>query len=174
MAEISPQTSTIRGYVKLPIRRDSIKYIVGRTSMNYGEVIDLFTIILNKILKNVIEELDEWIDARVAKRTGQLRDNLKANLRSSRIVNNILKLIIRSDLDYAPKVDEYATSQVRHSGTDREHSGKKAYAYYYGHYGAITLDDPYAVGGFFYKMQQYAAQRIDLWLTRFREKYFRG
>ena len=110
-------------------------------------VIDM---VLRTALSHTIDDLDDWIDEFVPKRTGQLRDSLKHNLRSSRVINKtLLKLYFGTHLDYADFVNDMTTSQVAHNGTI-------GYAYYYGNYGRITLNDPNAVGSFFDKMIQYA------------------
>jgi hypothetical protein len=123
-------------------------------AITYAAVVGFIDTILRAALSRTIDDLDRWIDTYVPKRTGQLRDSLKANLRSSRVIQGkLLKLYFGTRLDYAEFVNEMTTSQVAHSG-------ETGYAYYYGHYGRITLDDPNAIGNFFDAMINYARMEL--------------
>ena len=122
--------------------------------ITYAGAVTLIDTILRATLSRTIDDLDLWIDEYVPKRTGQLRDSLKKNLRSSRVIkNNLLKLYFGTHLNYADFVNDMTTQQV-------QHDGETGYAYYYGHYGRITLDDPDAIGGFFDAMIRFARMAL--------------
>ena len=151
-------------HIKMGIPTDQIKYIAGHSKLTYDQVLILIRNVLEDTLSDVIMDLELWIKSKVPKRTGQLRESLIANLHSSRVKNGLLRLILGTHLDYAAKVASYSTSQVRHM---RE----KGYAYYYGHYGRITLDDPRAIGNFFDKMLEFAKERVDVRLIEAKNRY---
>ena len=162
----------LRKTTKIGIKKAQIKYIVGKTkNLNYDQVLEIIKSFLVEVLELTLLDLEEWIETYVPKRTGQLRDNLLKNIRSSRVVGSVMRIIIATSIDYAEKVAEMSTAQVRHSGTDREHSGKKAYAYYWGHYGPIYLDDPEAIGNFFDVLAEYAKDRVIMNLAKMKSKY---
>ena len=160
---------------KVGVKKDHIRYIAGQhDNLTYEQVLALIEKMLMEILNLTLGNLELWIETHVPKRTGQLRDNLLRNLKSSRVRDGIMRLIIGTNIDYATDVNQMSTAQVRHSGTWREHSGKKAYAYYYGHYGPIYLEDPEAEGNFFDKLIEFAKERITINLARTKAKYFKS
>ena len=123
--------------------------------ITYPAAVAVLDMILTYALKLTIAHLYEWIDEKVPKRTGQLRDSLKINLKTSTVKNKLLKLYFGTHLDYAGFVNDMTTSQVAHDG-------EVGYAYYYGHYGKIILDDPNAIGGFFDAMIEEARLTLQL------------
>jgi len=139
--------------VKIGLSKDQIEYIARGSNYTYEEVLDIIRAILTDTLNGVTADIEQWIDKAVPKRTGQLRDNLKANLKSSNVQKGLLRIILRTHVDYASDVNQMSTSQVRHHG-------EVGYAYYYGHYGKIILSDPSAEGNFFDKMITFARERI--------------
>ncbi len=157
----------LRKTTKIGIKKAAIKYIAGKNvNLSYEDVLKVINDILNEVHVSVLADMEEWINEKVPKRTGQLRDNLLRNIQSSRVRDGVLRIIIATSIDYASKVNEMSTSQVQHRGTWKEHSGKWAYAYYYGNYGRIFLDDPSAVGGFFDALVEYAKERALFHLAR--------
>ena len=134
------------------VRKAEIKYIIKHTNLTYQQVVDVITNILDHTLAATMKDLKAWINKYVPKRTGQLRDSLKKNLESSRVVNGIMRIKLGTHLNYAPAVNLFSTSQVRHRG-------EIGYAYYYGHYGRIVLNDPLAIGSFWDKILLYITQR---------------
>lgn len=139
---------------------------------------------LHDILALTIDDLEAWIKKKVPKRTGKLRDSLIKNLHSSSVIGGILKLMMGTKVKYAEDVNDYTTQQVRHRNTKREHhwayydtkSGRKryhpkAYAYYYGYHGEITLNDPEAIGHFWDFMRVYARTRILYNMAKVKKKY---
>ena len=142
-----------------------IKYIAGSYELTYDEVLDQVQELLKDILQNTTIELIEWIKKKVPKRTGQLRHSLIANLESSRVQKGLMRIILGTNIDYAKFVTDMSTSQVAHSG-------EVGYAYYYGNYGRITLNDPEAIGHFFRELIFYAKERTQLNLAKAKAKYF--
>lgn len=162
----------IRATTKIGVKKAQIKYIAGKTkNLNYEQVLEIIKTFLEEILELTLLDMEEWIETYVPKRTGQLRQNLIDNIQSSRVRAGVLRIIIATSIDYASKVNEMSTVQVQHDSTDREHSGKKAYAYYYKHYGPITLDDPEAIGSFFDALVEYAKERVFFNLAKMKSKY---
>jgi len=155
----------------ISLKKDSIKYIAGNLKLSYEETVRLITNILQDALDWTIREMEDWIKKFVPKRTGQLQDNLLANIKSSRVRDHTLKLIIRTSIDYAGKVSEMSDAQVQHDSTWFEHSGERAYAYYYGHYGRIYLNDPDAKGDFFQLLQEYGKDRAFVNLAKAKARH---
>ncbi len=163
---------SLRSTTKIGIKKAAIKYIAGKDKdLTYEDVLKLITDILNEIHSSVLADMEDWINVKVPKRTGQLRDNLIQNIQSSRVRAGVLRIIIATSIDYASEVNEMTTGQVQHGGTHKEHSGKTAYAYYYGHYGKIFLLDPGAIGGFFDSLVKFAKERAMFHLARITMKY---
>ena len=135
--------------------------------MSYEEV--LFTIqeMLEYVLEQLLLELEFWINKFVPKRTGQLRESLIANLYSSQVKKGLMRVILGTNLDYAKDVADMSTTQVRHFG-------EEGYAYYYSHYGKITLDDPQAIGNFWEELLKYAKEKCMFILQRAIDEYFAG
>lgn len=120
--------------------------------------------IFHDVLISVKKDLRDWIRLYVPRRTGQLQHNLLYNLDKSKITRSILKFIAGSTIRYADRVNNMSSAQVKHYSS-REHSGKLAYAYYYGYRGRIFLNDPMAVGSFFGKLIDYMRRRVDYHIT---------
>ena len=157
------------------ISKDVISYVAGRLQMTYAETLILITTILQDTLDWTIIDVEGWITEFVPKRTGQLQNNLILNLHSSFIKNKtMIRLVLKTFIDYAGDVDAYSDAQVQHNATWFEHSGERAYAYYGGHHGAIFLDDPEAVGGFMSKLQEFAKGRALFNLTKAQMKFMGG
>ena len=154
------------------VEKGSISYIAGSLKLTFEEAKLLIQNILADTLAWTLIEVEEWINTYVPKRTGQLRENLIRNLQSSWVKGGFnIRLVIRTHIDYAAKVNAMSDAQVQHSGTWYEHSGARAYAYYYGYHGRIYLDDPEAIGGFFEVMQQYAKLRVFVNLAKAKARH---
>jgi len=144
-----------------------IKFIAKNTKVDFAEILSLLHNMLLYVLDELIFELKTWINTKVPKRTGQLRDNLLKHLDSSNVKKGLMRLVLGTDIQYAPDVAEMATRQVRHSG-------EVGYAYYYGHYGKINLNDPQAIGDFWNELMEYAQERTMFILQRAIDEYFEG
>jgi hypothetical protein len=156
----------------ISLKKDAITYIAGQLNLTYEDTKLMITNVLQDALDWTLEDMKEWIKEFVPKRTGQLQDNLLANIESSRVVDFTLKLIIRTSIDYAADVNAMSDAQVQHDATWFEHSGKRAYAYYYGNYGPIFLNDPNAMGGFFQELQEYGKQRSFVNLAKAKARHY--
>jgi len=144
-----------------------IKYLAKGTTLTFDEVAALLHNMFLYVLDELLFELRIWIKTKVPKRTGQLRDNLLKNLKSSNVKKGLMRLVLGTNIDYAPEVAEMSTSQVRHSG-------EIGYAYYYGESGKITLNDPQAIGDFWNELMDYAQERTMSILKRAIDEYFVG
>ena len=154
-----------RTKIGLPVIK--IKYLAKNTKVDFEEVLALLHNMLLYVLDELLFELRIWIKTKVPKRTGQLRDNMLKQLESSNVKKGLMRLVLGTNIDYAPKVAEMSTGQVRHSG-------EKGYAYYYGEHGPIILNDPEAIGDFWEVLMDYAQERTTLILNRAINEYFAG
>jgi len=151
----------------IDISTAAIQYIVGKTTYNYNQVIGLIENILTETLEATINDLDLWIDMHVPKRTGQLRWFLKHNLRASSVELGIMRLKIGTNLEYAKRVAEMPTANVRHYN-------QMGYVYYtniFGIRGKVRLNDPQAVGFFWNKLLEYAHERTEVNFIKAKNKY---
>ena len=154
MTALNPKTQLT---VKLDKAR--VSRIAKAAQMTSNQLTQLLEAVLNETLDNTMFDVLHWINRFVPRRTGQLRESLLRNMQSSRVRNGVLRFIIGTHLNYAARVSAMSTSQVRHSSRF-EHSRKRAYAYYYGHYGRIFLYDPEAIGGFWGALLKFINTRI--------------
>ena len=76
----------------------------------------------------------------------------------------MVKLVLKTTIDYAKYVDAMSTSQVAHSG-------ETGTAYYHGNYGDIALNDPQAIGDFWDTYVQESQHRLDVNLTKAKNKW---
>lgn len=131
-----------------------ILYLVGKTRHTIAQVKRTIHDILTDCLEPTLADIIDWIEKYVPARTHQLRDSLLERLNDSHIARDrFLKVVLGSDLEYAKYVNDFNTSQVRHSG-------EIGYAYYYGFHGKMTLDDPTAIGNFWGLLQMHAKDRL--------------
>ena len=144
-----------------------IKFLAKNTEVDFDEILSLLHNMLLYVLDELIFELKTWIKTKVPKRTGQLRDNLLKHLESSNVKKGLMRLVLGTDIQYAPDVAEMPTRTVRHSG-------EVGYAYYYGHHGKINLNDPQAIGDFWNELMEYAQERTMFILQRAIDEYFAG
>lgn len=144
-----------------------IKYLAKGTTLTFEEIMALLHSMFLYVLDELLSELRIWINTKVPKATGQLRDSLLKNLESSNVKKGLMRLVLGTHIDYAPKVAEMSTSQVRHAG-------KKSYAYYYGESGPIILWDPQAIGNFWEELMKYAEERTVFIMQRAIDEYFAG
>lgn len=171
---------------QLTIRLDKAKIssIAKEAEITSSQLTQLLNAVLNQTLDLLMEEVLAWILRFVPKRTGQLRDSLLRNMQSSRVRKGVLRFIIGTHLNYAPRVNAMSGNQVKHHSWF-EHGkmirrkkkkgkgkkfikkrGKRAYAYYYGHYGRIFLDDPEAMGHFWNHLLIFIYKRAKINLAK--------
>ncbi len=140
-------------------------------NLTIAQIKNMIGQLLQEIMDACLTDMDAWIDKFVPKRTGQLRDNLHRNIRSSRVRSNVMRIIIRTSIDYAEKVNQMSDAMVQHDNTWKEHSGRWAYAYYWGHYGKILLNDPDAIGKFFDTFVEFTKDRVLVNMIKIKNKY---
>jgi len=144
-----------------------IKYIAKGATLTFEEILALLHNMLLYVLDELLFELRVWINTKVPKRTGQLRENLLKHLETSGVKKGLMRIVLGTDIRYAPDVAKYSTSQVRHSG-------EIGYAGYYGITGPISLWDPEAIGNFWEELMKYAEERTELIKQRAIDEYFGG
>ncbi len=144
-----------------------IRYLAKSSPLTYDEITALLHSMFLYILNELMFELRIWIKTKVPKRTGQLRDNLLKHLESSNVKKGLMRLVLGTDIQYAPDVADYSTRQVRHSG-------EIGYAYYYGESGRMVLNDPQAIGNFWEELIEYAQERRMFITRRAIDEYFKG
>ena len=144
-----------------------IKILVKGSKLTFDEVMALYHSMFLYALDELLADLRAWIIEKVPKRTGQLQDNLLKNLESSNVKKALMRVVIGTNIDYAPDVAEMSTAQVRHYG-------EPGYAYYYGKHGKIILDDPQAIGNFWEELIAYSKERTVNILQRAIDEYFAG
>jgi len=144
-----------------------IKYIAKNTEVDYEDIVILLHNMFLYVLDELLFELRIWINTKVPKRTGQLRESLLKNLESSSVKKGLMRLVLGTDVGYAPDVAKYSTRQVRHSG-------EVGYAYYWGEDGRMILNDPEAIGNFWEELIKYAKERSMFIMQRAISEYFSG
>lgn len=157
MADLSPQTR-----ITIKVQKDQITYLANKTEMSYEDIKIRIRWMLEFIKKNLLDELIKWIDVYVPKRTGQLRELLKQWLNGSNIANQVLRIVIGTNLPYAGRVEGMETLNVRHTG-------EVGYVYYpniFGIRGKVLLQDPSAVGHFFTELMKFAVDRAYFWVDQ--------
>jgi len=153
--------------VKVGLPIIEIKYIAKGNKLTFEEIASLLHNMLLYVLDELMTDLVWWIKKKVPKATGQLQDNLLANLKSSNVKKGLMRIVLGTDITYAPDVADMSTAQVRHFG-------EKRYAYYYGKHGPIILNDPQAVGNFWEELIAYAQERRINIIQRAIDEYFGG
>ena len=144
-----------------------IKFLAKGNALTFEEILALYHNMLLYVLDELLFELRIWINTKVPKRTGQLRENMLRHLKTSTVKKGLMRLVLGTNIDYAPKVAEMTTGQVRHTG-------EIGYAGYYGVTGPISLNDPEAIGNFWEELLKYADERTNFILQRAIDEYFAG
>ena len=144
-----------------------IKYLAKGSTLTFDEILALYHNMLLYVLDELLFELKIWINTKVPKRTGQLRENMLKHLETSNVKKGLMRILLGTNIDYAPKVAEMTTGQVRHSG-------EIGYAGYYGITGPIVLNDPQAIGNFWEELLKYADERTEFIMQRAIDEYFKG
>ena len=132
------------------IRQPKIRKIAKRNeNLDVKDVKQIVDKVLHMTNSLVIKDVTKWIRRFVPKMTGQLRHNLWKHLLNSYVKNQVARIIIETDIDYAKRVNDMGTHNVRHKGKKVKRHGK-----------IIVLWDPQAIGGFFDKMVIFAKKSI--------------
>ena len=150
--------------VELGIDKARIRYMVRNLKLTETELNALIQKTLNETLHITIADLEDWIKKKVPKRTGALRENLLLNLRMSSVKILMMRIIVKTSIEYAKFVNEMTTSQVAHSGETGYVRGV----------GSVILNDPEAIGHFFDELYLYTKQRCLTNLRKMRLLYLGG
>lgn len=143
------------------IRAQEIKRIADK---NDDLTVKMAKDIIEKILKETtqltMKMLRKWIHKRVPKMTGRLRRDLLKHLQDSYVRSNVLRIFIQTSIDYAKRVNDFDTHNVRHRGKRIKYRGR-----------TIVLNDPQAIGHFFDEMLKFAIKAILHNLITVKRKY---
>lgn len=121
------------------------------------EIIDQ---ILRETTRMTMKMMRKWINKRVPKMTGRLRRDLLKHLQDSYVKSNVLRIFIQTSIDYAKRVNDFDTHNVRHKGKRIKYRGR-----------TIILNDPQAIGHFFDEMLKFAIKAILHNLITIKRKY---
>ena len=116
--------------------------------------------ILRDVMLKSLKMLRKWINRRVPKMTGRLRRDLLRHLRDSYVRSSVLRIFIQSSIEYAKRVNDFETHNVRHKGKRIRYRGK-----------IIILNDSQAIGHFFDEMVKFALQAIKINLANIKRRY---
>ena len=126
------------------------------------QIQDIINNILNDTHRLVTRDLRKWINSKVPKMTGRLRRDLLSHLRTSYVSSYVLRIFIQTSIEYAKRVNDFETKNVRHKGKKIRYRGK-----------TYILHDYKAIGHFFDKMIIFAINLINYHLVRVKSKYSR-
>lgn len=143
------------------IRAHDIRKIAERNEfLTIYEIQDILQKVLEETTKRVVKDLRKWINSKVPKMTGRLRRDLLSHLRTSYVRSSVLRIFIQTSIDYAERVNEFETKNVRHKGKRVKYRGK-----------TYILHDFRAIGHFFDKMVIIAINLINYHLAKVKSKY---
>ena len=142
------------------IRMPEIKKLAKKYDMKVRAVEKLFNNLLRDVHINVTKQIRAWIKRKVPKMTGRLRFDLWSHVKDSYVRKCIIRIFIHTSVEYAKRVNEFSTANVRHVHVRKRYRGR-----------IIILNDPAAVGHFFDKMVIFAIQRIEISIERFKVKH---
>jgi len=143
------------------IRKGNLRKVVERNEyLTIYEIEAILEKILVETTKRVMRDLRKWINSKVPKMTGRLRRDLLSHLRTSYVSNSILRIFIQTSIEYAKRVNEFETKNVRHRGKRVKYRGK-----------VYILHDFKAIGHFFDKMVIFAINLINYHLAKVKSKY---
>ena len=120
----------------------------------------IIILILRETHKKTVKDVAKWIKIRVPKMTGRLRRDLLRHLLTSYVSAAVLRIFIQTSIDYAKRVNEFETFNVRHKGKKIKYRGR-----------TIRLNDRKAIGHFFDEMVKFAIKTILYHLDRSKRRY---
>ena len=120
----------------------------------------IIVLILRETHKRVVKDVSKWIKIRVPKMTGRLRRDLLTHLLTSYVTAAVLRIFIQTSIDYAKRVNDFETFNVRHKGKKIKYRGK-----------TIRLNDRKAIGHFFDEMIKFTIKTILYHLDKSKRKY---
>jgi len=143
------------------IRASEIKRITqNNPNLNLKDVNKIIDQILRETTRLTMKTMRKWINKRVPKMTGRLRRDLLKHLQDSYVKSNVLRIFIQTSIDYAKRVNDFQTHNVRHRGKRIKYRGR-----------VIILNDPQAIGHFFDEMLKFAIKAILHNLIAVKRKY---
>ena len=143
------------------IRAYDLKKIAqGNPNLNLKQVQNIIDQILRETTRLTMKMMRKWINKRVPKMTGRLRRDILKHLQDSYVKSNVLRIFIQTSIDYAKRVNDFQTHNVRHRGKRIKYRGR-----------TIVLNDPQAIGHFFDEMLKFAIKAILHNLITVKRKY---
>jgi len=143
------------------IRAPELKRIAEKqASLTVHDVHTIMEDILTDTYHLVMKDLIIWINHKVPKMTGRLRKDILNHLKDSYVRNHVLRIFIQTSIDYAERVNEFETKNVRHFGKRIRYRGK-----------TIILKDSRAIGHFFDEMVKFTIKDINFHLVKVKRKY---
>ena len=128
-----------------------ILFVVKSNLLKYDNVLQTIQDMLQYVLDELSTLLTIWINSKIPKDTGLLRSDILKSLReNSEITAYILKMLLKTDLEYAERVAAMDTFQVRH------------------------IIDPEAIGNFWMELELYTKEMLMTILQRSIDEYFGG
>jgi len=143
------------------IRAPEIRTVAQRNKqLTVSQIKDIIEKILAETVRLAVKDLVTWINSKVPKMTGRLRRDLMRHLRSSYVSSGVLRIFVQTSIDYAKRVNDFETFNVRHRGKRVRYRGK-----------IIVLYDSQAIGHFFDEMIKFAIKMIQYHLERAKRRY---
>ena len=143
------------------IRAYDLKKIAqGNPNLNLKQVQNIIDQILRETTRLTMKTMRKWINKRVPKMTGRLRRDILKHLQDSYVKSNVLRIFIQTSIDYAKRVNDFQTHNVRHRGKRIKYRGR-----------TIVLNDSQAIGHFFDEMLKFAIKAILHNLIAVKRKY---
>ena len=143
------------------IRASELKKIAqNNDELTLKETKKIIDQILRETTRMTMKMMRKWINKRVPKMTGRLRRDLLKHLQDSYVKSNVLRIFIQTSIDYAKRVNDFQTHNVRHRGKRIKYRGR-----------TIVLNDSQAIGHFFDEMLKFAIKAILHNLITTKRKY---
>ena len=143
------------------IRAPQLKKIAqNNPNLDVKQVKAIIESILKDTTRRVVKIMRKWINSKVPKMTGRLRRDLLRHLKDSYVSSSVLRIFIQTSIDYAKRVNDFETFNVRHKGKRVKYRGK-----------TYILHDFRAIGHFFDKMVPFAIKTIIYNLDQMKKRY---
>ena len=143
------------------VRAPEIKNVAKRNAqLSANQVKQIIEKILKEVARLTVRDLVKWINFKVPKMTGRLRRDLLRHLKTSYVRSGVLRIFVQTSIEYAKRVNDFETHNVRHRGKRIKYRGK-----------IIVLHDSKAIGHFFDEMLKFAIKMIHYHLERVKRRY---
>ena len=137
--------------IQVGTQAPEILFLIKSNLLKYDNVLQTIQDMLQYVLDELSGLLTVWINSKVPKDTGLLRSDIENSLKTnSEISTYILKMLLKTDLEYAERVAAMDTWQVRH------------------------VVDPEAIGNFWMELELYIKEMLMTILQRSIDEYFGG